>query len=150
MKDEQIGFFLELHADDYTSIQTSVKQLSHEQVWQPNPQAVSVANLVCHTCEMEGFWIDQGLCGDDLDRDRQIEFDRHADLSLEELLQRLQTRLERTQTRVKNLSDEDYTRVRQFHGDTFTGAGILTWHSHHVGLHRGHIQTHVRWLLRDK
>ena len=147
MKDEQIRYFLELHQEDFQAMMQAIKPLHFEQLWQPNPDAVSIANLLCHICEMEGFWIDHGLCGDAIDRDRQYEFDRQSDLSLDELLQRMQARMQRTQERVTNLSDDDYIRVRQFHGDTFTGCGILTWHSHHLGLHRGHIQTQVRWHL---
>lgn len=148
MKAEQIGFFLRLHAEDYASMVHSCRQLSLDQIWTPNPEAVSVANLVCHVCEMETFWIDQGLCGDDLDRDRQFEFDRNDRLSVDALCERMSDRCERTQDRVRNLSDDDYQRERQFHGDPFTGAGILTWHMHHLGLHRGHVQTQVRWHLR--
>ncbi len=145
MDNEITQYFIRLHREDYELIKKAIEPLSDEQIWNANPEGVSVGNMICHTCEMEQFWIDWGLCGEPFDRDRQIEFDRHADLSKAALIKRLDERCAATEAAVNNLSEEQWLAEREFHGDPFTGAGILVWHVRHVGLHRGHIQAHCRW-----
>ncbi|NRA38890.1 MAG: DUF664 domain-containing protein [Planctomycetes bacterium] len=147
MDNELKDFFLRLYVEDYTTIKNSINDLSVDQLWKATAQGVSVANIICHTCEMEAFWIDWGLCGHEFDRDRQLEFDRNRDISLVDLVQRIDQRMMKTQNSIAGIDEQQWVESREFHGDTFTGKGILLWHIHHLGLHRGHVQAHVRWLM---
>jgi uncharacterized damage-inducible protein DinB len=149
MRNEIIDYFLKLHAGDYSFFAYLCDKLSHERLWQEVPDGVPIANILCHVAEMETFWIDRGLCGLEFERDRQIEFDRRGDLSPQELADRLATRCGLTEKRLEELTDDQWTAEREFHGSPFTGQGILTWHVRHVGLHRGHVQSHARWVVSD-
>ena len=101
MFERQRQFFCELHAADYEQMASDVQRLDFAELWQPLPDGVSVANLVSHVCEMETFWIDHGLCHDELPaRNRQHEFDRHGDQTAEQLVDRLQQRQVRTRERL--------------------------------------------------
>lgn len=138
--------FIRLYKQDYVIIKNCCEDLNDEDLWRETPEGVSIANLICHVCEMETFWIDGGLCGDEIDRDRQKEFDRKSDLNKEELIKRINDRNQTTINRINDVKEDDMMKSRIFHGDDFTGEGILFWHIHHLGLHRGHIQAHTRWL----
>ena len=149
MNNEIVSYFLRLHAEDFAGMVADLQSLGAEQLWHKTPEGTSVANLLCHVCEMEQFWIEWGLCNMPYDRDRQLEFDRKQDLDAQQLAERLQVRCDRTQELVSECSEENWSREREFHGDTFTGAGILVWHTRHLGLHRGHVQAHCRWLRQQ-
>ncbi len=148
LTNEAIEFFLRLHQQDFQIIRDCCGRLSESQVWEEVPEGVPVANIICHVCEMEGFWIDHGLCDHVFERDRQVEFERRGDLSKKQLIERLDNREKKTINAIAVLPEQDWLQERVFHGDKFTGLGILVWHTRHVGLHRGHIQAHTRWLCR--
>lgn len=150
MRNAIIDYFLRLHGEDYAFFIDLCGRMPAELIWHDVPDGVPVANILCHVAEMERFWIDSGLCGLEFDRDRQNEFTRRGDLSPEELARRLSDRRDLTRSRIDGLTAEQWETQRQFHGDTFTGAGILAWHLHHLGLHRGHVQVHERWLLKER
>ena len=141
-------FFLQLHAQDFNAISAAVEGLTQSQLWQATPEDVSVGNLTCHVIEMERFWIDWGFANQPFERDREFEFARHSDLAAAELIANLQARRQRTVDQIAACSQEQWDTVRTFHSDPFTGETILHWRIHHVGLHRGHIQAHARWLRR--
>ena len=61
------------------------------------------------------------------------------------LAERLAERRNATAKAVRGCAEEEWTRVRKFHGDDLTGACILTWHARHLGIHRGHVQILSRW-----
>jgi hypothetical protein len=97
--------------------------------------------------EMESFWIDHGFAGKpfEQERNRSYAFVR-TDLIGQALLASLEERRTKTNETIKQCTAAAWAAERTFHGDRFTGATILLWHVHHVGLHRGHIQAHDRWL----
>ncbi|PCJ61908.1 MAG: hypothetical protein COA79_06330 [Planctomycetota bacterium] len=146
MNIELRDFFIRLYNQDYEIIKDCCHQLNENELWRKTPEGVSLANLICHVCEMESFWIDVGLCCEEKNRDRQMEFDRDKDLNKNELIERIEKRNLKTLNQINDISDEKFNDCRSFHGDEFTGQGILLWHIHHLGLHRGHIQAHSRWL----
>lgn len=140
MEYNETKLFLQLHAEDFAFFSAVCNHLTNEQLWQEQAGGVPIANIICHTCEMEGFWIDWGLCGHEFERSRQIEFDRRNDLTGPDLIRRLQQRKEQTAQNIVNLSREQWEKERIFHGDMFTGATILAWHLRHLGMHRGQVQ----------
>jgi len=144
-----VEVFLELHAADYADLLAICNRLSHEEIWRAVPGGVPIANLMCHIAEMERFWIDWGLCGEEFQRERQVEFDRRGDLSPGEIAARLAERCAATEARVRRLHERELTPARDFHGDTLTGEAILACHLRHVGTHRGQILSHERWLRGD-
>jgi uncharacterized damage-inducible protein DinB len=144
-REELTLYFLRLHQEHFDLLGDLLGNISGSALWAANPEGVSIGHLIGHVCEMEQFWIDWGLCGEPYERDSQHEFDRPAEMTAAALLQRLRQRCARTQQRLNALSDEQWTDKRLFHGDRFTGAGILLWHLQHLALHRGHIEAHKRW-----
>jgi hypothetical protein len=146
MHNATTDFFVRLHGEDYGIIIDIVAGLDHGRLWQGTPEGVSLANLCCHVVEMERFWIDWGFAGVAFERDRNREFTRHGDLSSSELVSLLEERRDRTRQQVAACTSEAWQVEREFHGDRFTGSSILLRHIHHLGLHRGHMQAHDRWL----
>jgi uncharacterized damage-inducible protein DinB len=132
-----ITTFLRNHRDDYNYFIRTARETSAERLWQRALGKNSIANLLCHVAEMEQFWIDGGLGGQAFDRQREKEFERQNDLTNTELVDRLQARCQLTQALVAGTTPENLERRRFFHGDEMTGAGILLWHTRHLGLHRG-------------
>lgn len=149
MRNEVIDYFLHLHGEDHAFLNELCGKMTHHQIWQELPESVPIGSLLSHVAEMERFWIDWGLCGTPYDRDRQAEFDRRGDRGPAELAAVLSERRAATVAQLEHLTDAQWTVARQFHGHTFTGAGILTWHLRHLSLHRGHVQAHERWLKHD-
>ena len=131
--------FLAAHKTDYSFFINAANELTSEQLWDRQLGNNSIANLLCHIAEMERFWIDSGLFGEHIEREREIEFSRTADLTPKQLVSRLTERCDLTQTKVADVTLENLERPRPFHGDEMTGAGILMWHTRHLGLHQGQI-----------
>ena len=146
MRNMLTDFFNRLHSEDYSGFVQDVWTIDESQLWQPTPDGVSVANLLCHVLEMERFWIDWGFNGRSYDRNRDAEFTRFRDVTREELIAQLEQRRDKTQQVIAECDQASWDARRIFHGDEFTGATILQWHIHHLGLHRGHVQAHCRWL----
>lgn len=140
MLPEIIDAFLAKHKSAYDFFIGVCKRLTTEQLWQKPGNGLPIANILCHTAEMERFWIDWGLGGNEFERNRGIEFTRQNDLTQHQLLVRLEERFHKTQNVVQHLPEAEWTKEREFHNETLTGIGILHHHLYHLGIHVGHIQ----------
>ena len=145
--DRGLEIFLKLYNDDHDFFASVCERMSADSIWMEPKEGVSIANILCHIAEMEKFWIDQGLFDETYDRDRQTEFSRRKDLAPEKILERLTKRRELTLNKLKEITEDNLHKTREFHGDTMVGWDILMWHVHHLGLHRGHIQILERHIL---
>ncbi|MBL8003043.1 MAG: DUF1572 family protein [Flavobacteriales bacterium] len=128
-------------------IHACVKRLSDEQLWhRPNPQVVSVGNLVLHLAGNVGQWINATLGNAPDQRERQAEFDTPA-MDRRALLDRLDSTLVRALEVVRGLTAADLERSWRVQGFQESGLAIVLHVVEHFSYHVGQITLHTKLLL---
>ena len=128
-------------------IHACVKRLSDEQLWhRPNPQVVSVGNLVLHLAGNVGQWINATLGAAPDHRERQQEFDTPS-IDRRALLDRLDSTLVRAMEVVQGLTAADLERSWRVQGFQESGLAIVLHVVEHFSYHVGQITLHTKLLL---
>lgn len=129
-------------------IEKCLSHLSQEAIWtRPNPETVSVGNLILHLCGNVRQWILSGLGGASDYRHRQSEFDEEGPIAKSELLDRLRSTLAKAGAVMDSLSKEDLIGFHQVQGMKETGVAILIHVVEHFSYHTGQIGYFVKTRL---
>jgi len=122
-------------------------ELTDEQIWQrPNASSNSVGNQVLHLCGNIRQWIITGLGGAPDQRARNEEFAATGGVGKAELLARLTEVIQKSETVIAGLSEEDIHRERPVQAFTHDGMFILTHVTEHLSYHTGQIIFWVKAL----
>jgi len=136
--------------DCFRMLQHCVSQLSEDQVWhRPTSHQNAIGNLLLHLQGNLQQWIVCGLSGQTDNRHRPTEFSITRGLNSSELMQSLQSCVQRANNLLGSLSEDDLLRTRRIQGFEMQGLAAL---QHAVSHFRGHTQEIIgrtRLLLDD-
>lgn len=128
-------------------IKKSVNQLTETEVWQkPNASLNSVANLILHLCGNISQYIISSLGETEDKRNRDAEFVTIEGLTKIELLLKLDDTVDRAKRVIFDTTPEQYLKVRQVQGFSFSGVGIVLHAVEHYSYHTGQIAFWVKQL----
>ena len=120
-------------------------QLSVEEIWfRPNPNTVSIGNLVLHLCGNVRQWLISGLGGAPDKRERQVEFDEPGPLPTEELRARLDSLAKDIDVVLDKLTTDDLLSLRSIQGYDSSGVSILVHVVEHFSYHVGQVTIMVK------
>ncbi|MCL4691341.1 MAG: DUF1572 family protein [Candidatus Hydrogenedentes bacterium] len=126
-------------------IRKCLDQLTDDEIWyRPNPETVSIGNLVIHLCGNARQWICSGLGGEPDHRERSKEFEERGPIPRDELLRRLDTieaDVRRTLDAVDPASLLDHRPVQIYQE---SGLSILVHVVEHFSYHTGQITYAVK------
>jgi uncharacterized damage-inducible protein DinB len=119
--------------------------------WTPDPALNTMTVLVVHTMGALRYWVVQMLGGEDVQRDREAEFDAHgfSKAALHDLLSESQSRVTAVLDGL-SMADLDGKSYSPLHKDYFTGHFALAHALEHTALHVGHMEiTRELWEQFD-
>jgi uncharacterized damage-inducible protein DinB len=123
-------------------------QLDDVQVWKkPFAGGNSIANQILHICGNLQQWIVHGVPGTECSRDRDAEFSAVGGWSRGDLLQQLADTLQRVQSVLLDLREDELAATRTVQGFTVTVSGALTHSIPHLVGHAHQIMLLTRWQL---
>ncbi len=125
-------------------------ELTEEELWQrPNPNVVSIANLVLHLCGNIRQYAISSLCHEEDTRHRDQEFSATGGYTRQELLDKLSATVTGAVNVIMNASDEELMRQRNVQGFQMSGIGIIVHVTEHLSYHTGQVALHTK-LIRQK
>lgn len=125
-------------------------EITEEQVWQrPNANSNSIGNQVLHLCGNITQWVIAGLGGAPDNRARDEEFAATGGVGKAELLARLTEVIEKSETVISGLTEQEVVRERAVQTFVHDGMFILTHVTEHLSYHTGQIIFYVK-ALKDK
>ncbi len=121
--------------------------LTDEEIWnRPNNNLVSLGNLILHLNGNVRQYILFGLGGQSDKRKRQSEFDHSEIIPKDKLLSDLDQLMVEVQEVLKNLDDDNLTKLFTVQGMELTGFGIIMHVVEHFSYHVGQITWHTKLL----
>ena len=119
-------------------IEACLAKLNDEQIWWRGAESQnSTGNLVLHLCGNLGQWIVSGVGGAPDTRQRDAEFAARGDVSREELIRRLRTRVEETVAVIDAVTEErlnDRVTPQKYEVSVLEAIYHVVEHfSHHTG-----------------
>lgn len=119
--------------------------LTVEEIWhRPNPETVSVGNLVLHLCGNVRQWICTGLGGRPDHRERSKEFTESGPLPTEELLKRLEATMNEAAKVMQSVDPATLLAKRPVQIYEESGLSILVHVVEHFSYHTGQITYYVK------
>ncbi len=119
--------------------------------WTPDPALNTVTVLVVHSMGALRYWVVQMLGGENVERDREAEFDAHdcSKSDLHDLLNETRAQVHAVLDRL-SMADLDGEQYSPLHKDYFTGRFALAHALEHTALHVGHLEiTRELWEQFD-
>ncbi|MFY7669954.1 DinB family protein [Tenacibaculum sp. MEBiC06402] len=134
--------------DESTRMNTkSLSLISEDDVWKRiNNSSNSIGNLILHLCGNITQYAVSSLGNTDDLRNRDLEFSIDKGYSKSELLEKLNTTLEKAKEIINKTTLEEYLRKREVQGFTFSGVGIVIHVTEHYSYHTGQIAFWVKQL----
>jgi uncharacterized damage-inducible protein DinB len=131
-------------------IEKCLGELNDEEIWQrPNNSSNSIGNLILHLCGNITQYIISGLGGKTDERNRDSEFSAAGGLSKDELREKIKTTVNEAVKVMKNLSEDDLTRVKSLQGFNVSGIANIIHVVEHFSYHTGQITFWTK-CLKDK
>ena len=119
--------------------------LGPDEIWfRPNPETVSVGNLVLHLCGNVTQWILSGLGGKRDERVRDLEFEEKGPLPVETLHRRLRDTMAETRAVLDRLDPATLLEPRRVQGFDQSAVGILVHVVEHFSYHVGQVSYTVK------
>lgn len=116
--------------------------------WRPQSDRNSIGNLVEHLTGSERFWIQQGIAGIDVQRQRSMEFEP-AIRNKTDLENAYNTMKNESLTILDDLTDHQLTEDREIHNRVYSILGVLQQVIEHSNYHLGQIR-YIQGLLKGK
>jgi len=116
--------------------------------WRPQSDRNSIGNLVEHLTGSERFWIQQGIAGIDVQRQRSMEFES-AIRNKTDLENAYNTMKNESLTILDDLTDHQLTEDREIHNRVYSILGVLLQVIEHSNYHLGQIR-YIQGLLKGK
>lgn len=140
-----------LFAEYFGKIEQCVGLLSTEQLWwRPNPQSISVGNILLHLCGNLSQWVLAGLGGAPFERHRREEFAAVGGQDGAALLSRLGEVVSACRDVVGDLPEEKLGQVFVIQGITRTGFGVLLHAVEHMAYHMGQVVYITKQLVGEQ
>ncbi len=134
-----------LFIDSQPRIHKCFSLLSDEEIWQrPNPETVSMGNLVLHLCGNVRQQIVSTLGGAPDHRRRALEFSQQGPIPKEELLRQLDEALDEVQEVLDRLDPASLLETHAVQSFTESGISILVHVIEHFSYHVGQITWYVK------
>ena len=131
-------------------INKCMDQLSEKEIWRkPNSTSNSIGNLILHLCGNITQYIISSLGESKDNRERDQEFLSKGGFSKSELIQKLQTVVEKSTIILKETKKENLLKIYSVQGFELTGIGIIIHVVEHFSYHTGQIAFYTK-LLKDK
>jgi len=127
-----------------------LNELEEDEIWKrPNNSSNSIGNLILHLCGNITQYIISSL-GEIRDvRDRDKEFSTTDGYSRSELINKLNTILEKAKAIIQNMDAEKLLKKREVQGFQSSGMGNIIQVTEHYSYHTGQIAFWTK-LLKDK
>ena len=127
--------------DESTRMNTiSLALLSEEDIWKrPNTSLNSVGNLILHLCGNITQYVISSLGETEDLRERDIEFSTESGFTKAELLEKLNTTIEKAKRTINDASIEQLIKKREVQGFYFSGIGVVIHAVEHYSYHTGQI-----------
>ena len=128
-------------------IKKSLVHIDDDEIWQqPNASLNSIANMMLHLCGNLTQYIISSL-GEMVDkRNRDVEFTTTGGLTKKQLLKKLEETVDSAKRIIHDTSPEQFLKVRQVQGFTFSGVGVIIHAVEHYSYHTGQIAFWVKQL----
>ncbi len=121
-------------------IKISFQKLEEEDIWKKiNDSSNSIGNLIIHLCGNITQYAIASLGKTEDQRNRDYEFEVTSGFTKEELLNKLETTVEKAKSIILSTSKEEYMRKRSVQGFEFSGIGIAIHVTEHYSYHTGQI-----------
>ena len=109
-----------------------------DKIWiRPQPDMVSLGNLICHVAGSMRDWLENGLGQGAWQRDRQREFDRDSDLNREALIQHLDETRQHCDSFLAQIDATTWNQERPFRDSSYTVRVIVLQQLDHAAYHAG-------------
>ena len=128
-------------------IKKSLEQIDEEEIWKkPNTSLNSIANLILHLCGNITQYIISSLGETKDKRNRDLEFNRSDGKTKAELILQLEETVDRAKRIIYDATPEQFLKVRQVQGFSFSGVGVVIHAVEHYSYHTGQIAFWVKQL----
>ena len=109
-----------------------------ERIWtRPQPDMVSLGNLICHVAGSMRDWLENGLGQGAWQRDRQREFIREGDLDRQALIQHLDDTRRHCDSFLAQIDAAAWDQSRPFRDKSFAVREIVLCQLEHAAYHAG-------------
>ena len=119
--------------------------------WKPHEKSMTVGRLATHLAE-NIHWASDIIHIDDFDFAKDFNFKPHTAASTQELLQIFQTHLDKANSDLSSMSDEDFDKIwtvrngEQVNFQAPKKVAIRGWAFSHMIHHRGQLSVYLRLL----
>lgn len=144
---QQSIYFIELNPP---RIKKCLDQLNETEIWiKPNSETNSIGNLILHLCGNITQYIHHSL-GNEIDqRERGLEFSTTGGFTKKELLDKLESVVQKATQIITECPEEELMRMRTVQGFSYTGIGIIIHVTEHFSYHTGQIAFWTKYLKEE-
>ena len=131
-------------------IRRAVELLDDDDVWWRPAQGNSIGNLLLHLCGNLSLWLGQGIGGVPYDRDRWGEFTAERSASGADLLDELESVVERCRKTLEDRDREPLDTALEVQGYKTNPLGVVYHAVEHMAYHTGQILFAAKHLVGDR
>ena len=126
-------------------IHIAFSKSTNEDIWQTQNEVLNTpGNLILHLCGNMTQYIISGLGIQPDTRDRDSEFEKQGDYSIDQLLEKLTTTVYRVKEVIQKATDEQLLTMYTVQGFELSGMGLILHIVEHFSYHTGQIAFQVK------